>query len=141
MASNHGTTYCCWIGNIPGNVEKDLIQQYLENEAKDFDSFHSINVEYNKKHNSYQCYLNFLNDNPMVRCVKYFDGKNYCGKILKASERRPKRHPSVPPPKQRLTLVQNYTETITISNSKYLKAQLENKIKLLNQTLNSANQM
>jgi hypothetical protein len=75
----------------------------------------------------------------MVECVKYFDGKNYCGKILKASERRPKRHPSVPAPKQRLTLVQNYTETITISNSKYLKAQLEKKIELLNQTFSDTN--
>ena len=25
MSSNHGLTYCCWVGNIPGNIKKDLI--------------------------------------------------------------------------------------------------------------------
>ena len=127
MSSNHGLTYCCWVGNIPGNIEKDLIQHYFKYEAKKFDSFYSINVEFNETHKSYQCFLNFLNDDSMVQCVKYFDGKHYCGKILTAKERRPKRGKSVPPPKQRLIIVQNFTETITILNSKYLKTQLEKK--------------
>ena len=87
MASNHELTYCCWIGNIPGYIEKDLIKQYFENKAKNFDGFHLINVEYNETHKSYQCYLNFLNKNSMEKTVIYFHGKNYCGKILKAKIR------------------------------------------------------
>ncbi len=131
MASNPGRTYCCWVENIPGKIKKDSIEQYFKKKAEKYDSFHSIKVEFNEAHKSYQCFLNFLNDNSMVQCVKYLDGKNYCDKILKASERRNKPRPfSVPRPQPP---VKNYTETITISNSKYLKAQVEKKIELLNQ--------
>ena len=56
MALNHGLTFCCWVGNIPGNIEKDLIEQYFKNEAKKFYSFHSINVEFIETHKSYQYY-------------------------------------------------------------------------------------
>jgi hypothetical protein len=186
MASNHVLMYCCWVGNIPSNIEKDLIKQYFENVANNFDSFHSINVEYNEKYKSYQCYLNFLNENSMIKSAKYFNGKNYCDKILEAEERKSKRfsisspnsisktnqnysanitianskhiipktihmktrdqscpakskhqtkprNQSVSPPKQRPKILQSYSDTIIISNSKYLRKSLEKKIKLLNE--------
>jgi hypothetical protein len=122
----------------------------------------------------------------MKNSAIYFNGKNYCDKILQAEERKSKRmfsisspntlpktnqiysaniaiarskhipktkhmktrdqsrpanskhktkprHQSVPPPKQRPKIMQSYSDTIIISNSKYLRKSLGKKIKLLNE--------
>jgi RNA recognition motif-containing protein len=120
MNSNYEATFCCWVGNIPGNIDNDLIEKYFENEAKYFDSFHSINVEYNKKHNSYQCYLNFLNENSMKNSAIYFNGKNYCDQILQAEERKSKRMFSISSPNSLPKTNQIYSANIAIARSKHI---------------------
>ena len=75
----------------------------------------------------------------MTNAVRYFRGKNYCGNILEAKERRLPRSKSVPPPLFRKPIIQSFSETITISNSKYLKGGLEKKIELLNHTFPEPN--
>ena len=84
----------------------------------------------------------------MRNAIHYFDGKNYCGKILEAKERnlnsfksrdqssdppKPslKNHNTSPPKPRHQSIV--YSETIRILNSKYLKTELEKKVKLLNE--------
>ena len=136
MASS--PTYCCWIGNIPGNIEKGLIEQYFEEEARNFNNFHSIRVDYNQDHASYQCFINYLDENSMEKATRHFDRKYYCGNNLKAQSRRPKRTSSVPP-KSRPRPIENYSETLRISSSKRLKNQIEKKLEFLNQTFSDTN--
>jgi hypothetical protein len=74
--------------------------------------------------------------------IEYFNGKYYSGTNLKAEEKvnlEPKPRPPSVPPKPAPKITQSYSETITISNSKYLKAQLEKKVELLNQTFSDTN--
>ena len=51
----------------------------------------------------------------------------------KSKHKTKPRHQSVPPPKQRPKIMQSYSDTIIISNSKYLRKSLGKKIKLLNE--------
>ena len=81
MASNHGPTYCCQIGNIPDIPDKQLIVEYFKKEAKKCGDLHSVKVTYNDDRKLNQCYLNFFDENFMRNAIHYFDGKNYCGKI------------------------------------------------------------
>jgi hypothetical protein len=53
--------------------------------------------------------------------------------VSKSKHKTKPRQQSVPPPKQRPKIMQSYSDTIIISNSKYLRKSLEKKIKLLNE--------
>ena len=64
MASNIPVSglHTCWIGNITINYSIDDLQKHFENEAQKLGNLHSVNVTYNTKYNSNQCFINYFND-------------------------------------------------------------------------------
>ena len=86
---NDGSTsfksYCCWISNIPENV--DDLKRILSDEAIKFGNFSSIKIDFKSHHKLNQCFINYFEEDSATNAAKYFNKRKFYGNELKSTKK------------------------------------------------------
>ena len=123
-------THTCWIGNISTKYDGGKLENHFEDDAKQFGKIHSTKITQNATRSLNLCYIHFFDAKGAEEAARHFNGANFDGLKLESSYRNfrdlslDRAHPILPLPNQN-----NIEKTVSIKNSKFLKRQLEEKLK------------
>ena len=77
-------SYCCLISNIPNALEKGQIKKFFNDNGMKFGHVQSINIKLNDQHGTFQCFINYPEEDSANKATKYFRNFEYNGNKLYA---------------------------------------------------------
>ena len=121
--------HTCWIGNIriQNSESQNSLEKHFEDSAKQFGRIHSTKISLSTNHHFYQCLINFFVEGEAKKSASYFNGALFDGEKLISHYRRIRSLST--PPTNRNNINHIVNNMVCIQNSKYLRCQLEEKLK------------